>query len=137
MWVLWVSNSSEVPIVQYSTTPLPATAPGTLFQKLKPGQQPMVDSAVHTMTGSSGTYYATDMCSAPANQTGQQLYINPGFMHRVLLSGLQADTDYYYMYGTPLHGFSAHRTLLVFRQMFSLEDGIGSHACSREALSCM
>jgi hypothetical protein len=39
------------------------------------------------------------MCSAPANQTGQQLFIDPGYMHRVLLKGLKADTDYYYTFG--------------------------------------
>ena len=82
MWVLWVSGSRKVPVVHFSTLPLAGSG--------------------YTATGSSGTYHAADMCSAPANQSGQQLFIDPGYMHRVLLRGLLPDTDYYYRFGLVL-----------------------------------
>jgi hypothetical protein len=33
--------------------------------------------------------------------------------------------------------FDLERAVRVFRQKFALEDAIGSHACSLEALTCM
>ena len=96
MHVLWVSASDAVPTVRYSTTPT------FLDASVSQGLQ-------HVATGSSGTYTADMMCSAPANQTGQQLFIDPGRMHRVLLEGLLPDTDYYYSYGNARDGFSDER----------------------------
>jgi hypothetical protein len=46
--------------------------------------------------GSSWTYTAFDMCDAPANQTGGRMFINPGFMQQITLSGLKPLTKYYY-----------------------------------------
>ena len=75
MWVLWVSGSTELPTVQWSTAPfLTTTASRTSGRRGAGGE----GAAVHTTVGTSGTYRATDMCSAPANQTGQQLFIDPG-----------------------------------------------------------
>ena len=88
MHILWVSASSAVPTVRYSTSPA---------------------GAMRTTTGTSGTYTADMMCSAPANQTGQQLFIDPGLMHRVLLRGLQLDTDYWYSFGSDRDGWSDQR----------------------------
>jgi hypothetical protein len=92
MHVLWVSASDAVPTVRYSITPSD-----------QQGTPPRV------ATGSSGTYTAAMMCSAPANQTGQQLFIDPGRMHRVLLQGLLPDTDYYYSFGSERDGFCDER----------------------------
>ena len=88
MWVLWTSASTGTPTVRYSTepfqaTPVPTPTPAGRASALHKA----AGTAVRTATGSSGTYRATDMCSAPANQTGQQLFIDPGLMHRVLLTG--------------------------------------------------
>ena len=63
MHVLWVSASSAVPNVRWSTTPSSDGAAGS--HQIPP----------RIATGSSGTYTAEMMCSAPANQTGQQLFI--------------------------------------------------------------
>ena len=93
MWVLWVSSSKKVPTVHYSTSPGTATIAASLTTTV------LSSITINTTTGTSGTYHASDMCSAPANQTGQQLFIDPGYMHRVLLKGLKADTDYYYTFG--------------------------------------
>ena len=62
------------------------------------------------------TYHASDMCHAPANETGQQAYIPVGNIHRVLLTGLKAYTTYYYTYGNAVDGFSvcASRELLAW-----------------------
>jgi hypothetical protein len=71
MWVMWVSASGQIPTVLYSTLP------GVLSS----GGGGLV------ATGESDTYHATDMCHAPANQTGQDGFIDVGNIHRVLLKG--------------------------------------------------
>ena len=43
------------------------------------------------------TYTAADMCAAPAN--GVQ-FVDPGFIHDVLLTDLSPGTRYYYTYGS-------------------------------------
>lgn len=48
-------------------------------------------------TGSSKTYKATDMCGPPANMS--LYFMDPGFLHDVLLTNLLPNTMYYYMYG--------------------------------------
>ena len=90
MWVLWVSGSTDTPKVHYSTEPLPAMELSASFS-VSASVSSLAE--VKTVAGSSGTYRALDMCSAPANQTGQQLFIDPGYMHRVLLTG-QSITHY-------------------------------------------
>ena len=91
MHVLWVSASTALATVRFSTSPS------------SDGGVPQV------ATGSSGTYTASMMCSAPANQTGQQFFIDPGLMHRVLLQGLQPDTDYWYSFGNERDGWGDER----------------------------
>lgn len=50
------------------------------------------------MTGNiSKTYTANDMCSSPANGTQ---FVDPGFIHDVLLTNLKPGTQYYYSYGS-------------------------------------
>ena len=67
----------ETPIVQYGTDPsaLSAVVKGNI----------------------SKTYTAADMCAAPAN--GVQ-FVDPGFIHDILLTNLKPGTRYYYSYGS-------------------------------------
>ncbi|DAZ94411.1 TPA: LOW QUALITY PROTEIN: hypothetical protein N0F65_003440 [Lagenidium giganteum] len=57
-------------------------------------------------TGNSTTYEARDMCHAPANQTAQRLFRDPGFMHTVIMSSLQPERRYFYQYGNDEDGWS-------------------------------
>lgn len=50
--------------------------------------------------GNSTTYYPSDLCTSPANDTG---YIFPGFFNAVLVSGLTPNTKYYYVVGDPVN----------------------------------
>lgn len=87
MRVMWVSaDPASVPTVRFG---LSATG--------------LTQSAI----GSSHTYQASDMCHFPATLEGPLNFINPGYMHDVLLTGLTPDTDYFYQYGNDLHGFSS------------------------------
>lgn len=43
------------------------------------------------------TYEASDMCEEPANSTG---FWDPGYTYDVLLQNLEANTRYYYSFGT-------------------------------------
>ena len=45
----------------------------------------------------SRTYANTDMCGSPATDAGN--FVEPGFLHEVLLTGLEPKTRYYYQYG--------------------------------------
>lgn len=86
MYVSYVTNSSDVPPqCQYGLNPSALTS---------------------QVTGTSITYKASDMCEAEANETGPQAFIDPGFMHTMLLSGLQSSTVYYYRVGNDQHGWS-------------------------------
>eukprot|EP00047_Mylnosiga_fluctuans_P004384 m.234239 g.234239 ORF g.234239 m.234239 type:complete len:587 (-) comp12634_c0_seq1:55-1815(-) len=57
-------------------------------------------------TGTTRTYGAGDLCSAPANQTGQTWFRAPGFQHTVELSDLTPDATYFYQYGNAVNGWS-------------------------------
>jgi hypothetical protein len=80
MWVMWVSASRAVPTVHFSTSPDGSTG-------------------ITEVRGTSGTYASADMCHAPANETNQQSFIDPGWIHSVLLTHLLPDTDYYFSFG--------------------------------------
>ena len=87
MYVSYVTNSSQyIPLCQYGVSPTALTL-----------QQ----------NGTSTTYKASDMCEGKANITGPQNFIDPGYMHTVLLEGLLPSTTYYYRVGTNEHGWSA------------------------------
>ena len=68
------------------------------------GKEP--DLLVHTTFGTSHTYEAAQMCNAPANQTSQQYFRDPGFIHNVLLKNLELGTTYYYQFGNDKDGWS-------------------------------
>lgn len=58
-------------------------------------------------SGNSSTYTASDMCHAPANITGQTWFRDPGFMHKVILTGLESGETYFYRFGNDDDGWSA------------------------------
>jgi hypothetical protein len=52
-----------------------------------------------TATGPPRTYKASDLCHAPANETGPASFLDPGFFHTVRLSGLAPGARYFVVYG--------------------------------------
>jgi hypothetical protein len=82
MWVMWTSASSAPSVVHWGL------APGDLEH-----------TVVANASLSPGSYTNLDMCHAPANLTGQQNWIHPGQLHRVLLTGLPSDSTIYYRFG--------------------------------------
>lgn len=52
---------------------------------------------------SSMTYTKEDLCGAPANAQG---WLDPGTLHKALMTDLQAGQRYFYVYGDETHGFS-------------------------------
>lgn len=87
MFVSYLTNSSAyIPQCQYGFDP------STLnFQK----------------NGTSITYQASDMCEEKANITGPHNFIDPGYIHTILLEDLRPSTMYYYRVGTNEHGWSS------------------------------
>jgi len=81
MIVMWVTNSTTVPVVQYGTSGLSAST-----------------------TGTTTTYKITDMCDKPA--TNASYWIDPGQIHKVLLTGLTPATGYQYRFGNDQDGWS-------------------------------
>ncbi|XP_065181064.1 uncharacterized protein LOC135811750 [Sycon ciliatum] len=57
-----------------------------------------------TASGTSHTYTASDMCNHPANITGSLLFRHPGYIHRVVLRNLAANTEYEYRFGAGTTG---------------------------------
>ena len=87
LYVSYVTNSSDVvPQCQYGLSPT------TLSMQVN---------------GTTVTYKASDMCQEKANTTGPQAFIDPGYMHTMLLTGLRLGTTYYYRVGSDQHGWSA------------------------------
>jgi hypothetical protein len=87
MFVSYLTNSSQyTPQCQYGLDSSSLT-----FQK----------------SGTSITYKASDMCEATANITGPQNFIDPGYMHTIVLEDLRPSTTYYYRVGTNEHGWSS------------------------------
>ena len=76
MRVQWTSGSKSIPIVRYGSS-------SNLTQMVK---------------GISRTYGASDMCGPPA--TDPVNFIDPGYLHDVLLTNLLPDTTYFYQYGS-------------------------------------
>ncbi len=76
MWVSFTSNSNaSLPVVEY------AVSSGG-------GGDGFVGGAVRNETGTSVTYFASDMCEAPANRAGPFGWVFPGYQHHVKLTGL-------------------------------------------------
>ena len=64
---------------------------------VKYGTDPSAMSEV-IMGNISKTYTAADMCNAPANDVNN--FVDPGYIHDVLLNNLIPGTRYYYSYGS-------------------------------------
>ncbi len=84
MRVQWTTGAKYIPIVRYGL------------------HRANLDM---TVTGSSHTYTAKDMCGPPANLSTH--FVNPGQLHDVLLSDLKPSTKYFYQYGNSKFIFSA------------------------------
>lgn len=83
MLVQWVSRDAGTPVVQWGTTP---------------GQYSS------TAQGSSHTYRKEDLCGGVATTSG---WLDPGTLQAAVMSDLQPDTRYYYVYGDQALGMSA------------------------------
>ncbi|CAF0728269.1 unnamed protein product [Didymodactylos carnosus] len=57
-------------------------------------------------TGTTDTYSASDMCEGKANITGPQNFIDPGYIHTILLKNLMPATIYFYRVGNEVEGWS-------------------------------
>mmetsp|Transcript_1844 Transcript_1844/g.5402 ORF Transcript_1844/g.5402 Transcript_1844/m.5402 type:complete len:625 (-) Transcript_1844:225-2099(-) len=55
-------------------------------------------------------YTRDDMCGGPAAGDG---WIDPGSLHRAVLTGLHPDTKYYYSYGDEEHGWSEELSFMA------------------------
>lgn len=77
MRVHWTTGTFSVPTVLYGTSP---------------------DNLAATAMGISRSYKNTNMCGPPANES--IFFIDPGYLHEVLLTGLIPNTRYYYRYGS-------------------------------------
>ena len=89
MRVQWTSGTKEASIVLYGTDPT---------------------RLVWRSIGEWTTYKAADMCGEPARSDAN--FIDPGYFHDVLLTGLVPSTVYYYQYGSvhamsDIHSFRA------------------------------
>ena len=87
MRVHWTTATTSMPTVHYGTS---------------------ADNLIHTATGISKTYKASDMCGPPANSS--VYFRDPGYLHEVILTDLQPHTKYYYQYGSPGSVFSEVKT---------------------------
>lgn len=85
MAVQFVSASKSTPKVKYGTSPA---------------------SLNMITTGDSKTYSASDLCEAPANQSSQLWFRDPGYVHTVKLTGLVPDQRYWYSFGNEEDGWS-------------------------------
>jgi acid phosphatase type 7 len=87
MFVSFLTNSSTAPVsCEYGVDP---------------------SSLAWRTLGTTTTYTASDMCEGRANQWGPQAFIEPGFMHTVLLQALLPSTTYFYRVGSDVDGWSA------------------------------
>eukprot|EP01119_Soliformovum_irregulare_P003241 TRINITY_DN1359_c0_g1_i4.p1 TRINITY_DN1359_c0_g1~~TRINITY_DN1359_c0_g1_i4.p1 ORF type:complete len:646 (-),score=157.05 TRINITY_DN1359_c0_g1_i4:34-1869(-) len=82
MRVMWVSGTRNVPTVMYGFDP---------------------SSLTSEATGTSWTYNVTDMCGKKVNPDGDisiNYFLDPGWIHSVILPNLLSNTTYYYKFGT-------------------------------------
>ncbi len=87
MFVSYVTNSSQyIPQCQYGLTS---------------------SSLNFHQNGTTTTYKASDMCEGKAIKQGPRTFIDPGYMHTVLLEDLHPSTTYFYRVGTDEHGWSS------------------------------
>ena len=57
----------------------------------------LTEGTLDRVTAAASVSYArSDMCGPPASTVG---WLEPGLLHRAVLPGLAADTEYFYKYG--------------------------------------
>ncbi|PRW45579.1 Metallo-dependent phosphatase [Chlorella sorokiniana] len=66
-------------------------------------------SLQHSAAGDSLTYSRAEMCGPPANDSG---WMEPGWLHGAVMSGLQPATRYFYQYGDEELGWSAEESFM-------------------------
>ncbi|CAF1112961.1 unnamed protein product [Adineta steineri] len=87
MFVSYLTNSSQyIPQCQYGLSP-------SLLNFYQ--------------NGTTTTYTASDMCEGKATLWGPQSFIDPGYMHTILLEDLRSSTTYFYRVGNDKHGWSS------------------------------
>lgn len=79
MRLMFVTDSWAPPVVMYGTVP--------------GGPYP------RKATGTSATYAASDMCNSPATIDRTPFFMDPGVLHEVVMTGLDAGVRYYYVHG--------------------------------------
>lgn len=80
-----------------------------------------------TTAADSDSYDADDLCGPPATTAG---WLEPGLLHRALLTDLQPDTEYWYKYGDEvLHRSDCQSTLRWSTCAERLEDGSQLRRC--------
>ncbi|KAK2572788.1 putative inactive purple acid phosphatase 2 [Acropora cervicornis] len=84
MRIMWVSGTDATSIVKYGTNPY---------------------DWITVTSNVSKTYTANDMCAPPANGPS---FVDPGFIHDVLLRNLTPGSRYYYTYGSETSMSSLH-----------------------------
>ncbi|KAK3269526.1 hypothetical protein CYMTET_22032, partial [Cymbomonas tetramitiformis] len=78
MRLTWLSTVSRTPVVRVGTAP---------------GQH------AYTFSGAVTTYSADEMCGAPANIPSARYFRDPGYIHQVVLLGLEPEVEYFFVYG--------------------------------------
>lgn len=74
---MWVSGNDKTPIVEYGTT----------------------RNLGLIVKGTSSTYSVDDMINCESSSQATINFLDPGFIHNVLLNNLKSKTTYYYRVG--------------------------------------
>jgi Purple acid Phosphatase, N-terminal domain len=64
----------------------------------------ILSSHFEMTTGTSDTYFASDMCQEPANRTEAGKFYPPGMFHTVKVQNLKPSTTYQYQMGVSING---------------------------------
>jgi len=75
------------------------------------------DALNFSAPSTSLTYKASDLCNAPANETGLQKFISPGYIHRAIMAPLPFSTTIWYRVGSDDHGWSKVRSFTSRRSV--------------------
>lgn len=108
---LWVSYTAQDSVAVRPTWVEFGTAPNSLSRRI---------------AAASETHTAREMCAAPANVTGQVLFSNPGHHHSALMTGLKADTRYFYRVGSESTGWSPVHSFIA--PAASTKQGVNTNA---------
>ncbi|EGG23403.1 hypothetical protein DFA_05535 [Cavenderia fasciculata] len=85
MRLMFVSGTNDTPVAYYGTDP---------------------SNLDHVAYGTTVTYSITQMCAAPANDT--DYFRDPGYIHDIVMAGLNPASQYFYQFGSKGSGMSAN-----------------------------